>query len=789
LHGILEVENQGTIEYAVVGAETKYLPNVRDYAGGIITGSHANFRNNLIDVKLLPFVNTRPIYGEQLDNLCAFSFSRFYTDHYLYDMQESPDTHVEFWEALGVHFYSCDFYNEYIPGEDEITLGDGIRSSDSKYYISSACVEYSQEPGVCIRYDTTRFQGLDYGIHSINTKSNFAPFVELIYFEKNTTGIYLSQVPQTSITLCKFNISKIIFDANENEVYTGIYLDEGFTGFQIEENIFKNTDNVPLSGSDSRIGIVFNNTSTEANEMYNNIFNDLNYGTLVLGVNRSQPSGETGLQIVCNDYKDCEYDICIANPNSQNGIGIAYWQGSNALDRRAPANNIFSYGWEHETSDYHNEGENIIYWHLKDTITANTKPKKITGFTISRQFNTQLNEEYVKDSCCPSNLETSSSIEELRTFMLETEIKIDSIENAINQIEDGGNTDELKNQVETSTPDDALILRNELLAESPNLSAAVMVSATNKENVLGKVMITEILSSNPQAAKSDTVQLSLNERINQLSNNQRAEIDKGWFTIGLKESLESQLSKYRNKRENAYNNVIRYYRLDTLSQKPADSIIMLMENGSNLRKEYSIAFEYFNANDSLNTMNTLNNITTEYNLTDEQVNQHELYDNYFEILFSLKRQNKNVLNADSSTIAGIISINNEATGRLKIFTRNILIILDSLQYNEPYYFANSNKNSKRRRFRKTENMQESIFSLYPNPAYDYIIVEYIIKKSYSEVCFQIIDINGLIHKQVNIQSDKNYSVIPINDLTNGLYICRFVVDNTLVSSQKFVVIR
>ncbi len=139
-------------------------------------------------------------------------------------------------------------------------------------------------------------------------------------------------------------------------------------------------------------------------------------------------------------------------------------------------------------------------------------------------------------------LNGGGNIEEEKLLVETYAYKADSVSELVAILEDGGDTEELNTDVQTSWPEEAFEIYSELMANSPYLTDTVMVSSVEKENVLNSAMVTDILSSNPQAAKSDSVQQSLDSRTYQLSNNQRAQIDQGLFTIGAMEALKADLS-------------------------------------------------------------------------------------------------------------------------------------------------------------------------------------------------------------------------------------------------------
>ena len=114
---------------------------------------------------------------------------------------------------------------------------------------------------------------------------------------------------------------------------------------------------------------------------------------------------------------------------------------------------------------------------------------------------------------------------------------------------------------------------------------------------------------------------------------------------------------------------------------------------------------------------------------------------------------------------------------------------DTLTYNEPYILPGSLKSGKIRRIPVKKVYDEDHFRLYPNPAYNYVVIEYTMKNENLKGFISFIDNNGKTVKNMVLQYNHDYLVIPIADLPNGIYICKFVINNKTIEAEKLIISR
>jgi hypothetical protein len=799
--GVAVFQNGAMVENAITAVRTLTpIPSDNNWiydpsgTGGIIIASNSVFRNNQRAVLFLPYENFHPFNHSILNNYSSFTMCTFETNEILIDSTKTPTCFVDLNGVRGIRFSGCTFQNNQIGSVRRYERGNGINSINSGFYINFSCSAYNQEE--CIQYITSKFKNLNYGIKSLGTGTIKPVSIDNSLFYQNYTGVYLGSVQQAQITRDTFNVQ----NANPDTFDTigGLYLDQ-CTGYIVEENKFQSS--YPQFGTGKSTGIAVNKSNVGSNSyvdnrIYNNSFEKLNYAILAMNKNRSM-NGDYGLSILCNDFDSLhpnEYDISVTkdDPNAQN-MGIKFNQGSDGAAKTDPAGNTFSYRLPSgpQYTDYLNDCEDIVYWYHFISNGKHVEPKNYTPLTVDPESNYNNQYPFIKSQCCPSSFSSGGGgIEDMISEKNEALEKIDSIGELLDWLVDGGDTPGTDFYVQNSTSSQTLEVRDDLLSKSPYLSDSVMVSAAAKEEVLPSAIITEILSANPQAAKSDTVMEILDNRITPLTDDQWSDIEEGLFITGAKESLESRLYGYMSDYYNTLNRIIRYYKIDTLNLASSDSVIWFLNSENQLWAKYSLAFEYFAKGDTLSAEITLIDIPGDFSLNSSELNEHQQYLIFFDLLKQLKWQGKSLPYVDSLQIQTIAAIMNNSEGVVSGYARNILLTLGEVVYKEPYVFpADGLKSSKIRHRSNFENHTSNELKIFPNPARDYIIIEYALKEEPGNTIMKLYDAAGKVIRKISVNDTHDWLIVPVSDLSEGTYLCSLHFNDNTVKNARFVVIR
>ena len=781
--GWVILKNGATIEYAKCGIAT--VRNNEEgsfsdltYAGGVIQAENSFFYNNQISVQMFPYPREYADLSVE-DNLSYFSGCTFNYDNLYYYFDDSPVAHISLSGVDGVLFESNTFENtaklNYAQYDKRAI---GISSWNSGMDVVKG---NDEEVG-------NVFNGLCYGIKSYSSLFTAKlTTVDSAVFNNNYTGCYFGAESYMSITNCTFN-ARYNFEIQVGDIYTGMYLDN-CSGYQIEENMFYSNYVPAFSYNYKSVGLYINNSGEENNLVYRNNFSNLLYATIAQNQNRSL-NGNYGLQYKCNVFTDNYSDIAVTWDDKSVVHGIANSQGSKADTVIAPANNRFSNEGTWSYSDIYNDGEDINY-HLPYWAVAHSNfliPIYSDTAKVHKSYNNNIT-SWNYNLACPISTKSSETIDEIKSnkdfFSLNTEMYNDSI--AI--LKDGGNTTSLNIDIITSVPPETMDIRDELLEASPYLSDTVMLSAIEKEDVLSNGIITEVLVENPQASKSDKVIEKLANRINPLSNSQLSLILSNDTVFGHLETLISKRDFNNAEKTQLIYKLIRKY-LTNINSNTNDSISVALNDVSSINSFYKKAFCSFNNFDTTNTFAILNSIPIDFDLNVSDQDYYNDYVKYFNILLTLNRNKISLCKIDSLTTENLNNLANNSFGIVYLYAENLLKNNNLGSYTEPYVFPDTvvsvNKTLSNHSKYTTEQPNNSGFKIYPNPAKNYISVEYKVDDIVSDINLKIINSNGKTVDIIKLTNKVGICNLDTRKYKSGIYIINLYNDNKLLQSSKFV---
>jgi len=806
--GKVKIAN-GIIENSVCGIRTgnpDFTPEGSGYgepfpvypSGGIIEATAATFRNNITGVEFHPyryFENGIPVPNKSFFKACTFETTKPLLDSF------EPKELLKLSGINQLKVQGCVFRNSEngaIQGEER---GTGIFCNNAQLALDTLKRLF----GLTVNLPN-RFDSLYYGIYSLHSGQGLTSLkVHSCEFNDNKRSLYASGF--TQLTLLEVDSSQFSYlnPLASDDVYL-LYLNN-CTGFKVHQNSFTGNINQNID----QYGVIVNNSGIDNNYIYDNYFEGLTYGIQGLNINGNSDVPieggvpvfiPTGLRFICNKFHDvgCTNDFLINEnmPFPPTRPGIAYNQrnASNTTNpTQEPAGNVFTSSHTlANTNDYDinisSSVGDILYTHhtlyptgLRLEPNDNSNPKVLSDPRPDVGY-------YDENSSCPNDFYPEGNRTELRSALYEASQKIDSLISLLQILVDEGSTDTMKSSVENSSTGQSYEVYEELMSGSPYLSDTVMKASIEKEDVLPNAMIRDIMVANPHSAKNEELLDAIDQRNDPMPDSMWVEILEGIDTVGAMERLIGELDGWIQKRDLCFHALAELFLIDTINEWSPDSLINLLDSDEQLSSHYLLVQYYLNHFTFSEAVSELQNIFSQFNLNDRQSATHQKILSLVSVLPALFTDTTGFLIPDSlqkQTLEQIAEADHDLPGA---WARNILIASGLVNYHEPIVNESTLKSSRKGKYHWTRSRTiDSEIKVFPNPAKDFIIVEYKKSSALDHVHIVFIDAKGIKLRSYLFLKKENQTIIPIHDLPSGIYLIQLLVNGITKESCKIIIIR
>jgi hypothetical protein len=772
--GFLEMKNGATIRNAVIGIDV-WNPNDDKSSGGIVKASDAHFNNNTTAVCFHPYENQFEHPHQQgnmviRDNVsyfknCEFSIDEKYIGPNLFEM------HANLFRVRGVGFYGCRF--SYDDNAYSSLWPIGLHAWDAGFKLGGVCTSGSQVYP-CQQFDNSSFDGFYKAVVSVNDGSvGIRPMtVKNTDFTNNSFGVFAVRSGYPLILNSTFSIGK-----DNNQCAAGIFAEQT-PAFIIEQDTFGIAPQHPFEN----FGVVIKNSKSQ-NQIYKNTFKGLYCANLSIGRNNTwmMPRNTTdaksdilGLEYRCNENTDNLCDFYVLGGNSYYKLGVQTNQGALSV----PANNTFS---EYSRYQFINHGNNGINYYYDPNLTNGTPNiNNIYGVTLKTTM----------DSIgCPSHYTFGGiSYNDTLTPVLSVAQRLQretdyyeaySAYNAIKTVYDGmingGDTEEEIADISSATPSDMWQLRSQLLGHSPHLTDEVLFSMLGRDDVFPQSVYFEILASNPDELKNDTLFNYLQNMDNPLPEYMIGLLRQMADGVTARTAMESQMAHYSQRYRQAASDMIRSILCDSIIDKT--SLVGWLGNMRDLESDREIVSIYLEEGNYTDAFALANMLPTLYGLSSDDLTEHNDYLALLNLYSVLNADKRNTMQLDSTERASVEYIAEFGTGTPQAMAKSIMMGAYGYRYNDCPgeldldYPINGRGNVVTSSISDADLNKAMGFSIAvsPNPANTWIAVDYTLPAGATKAQMRIVNALGMTVGTYDLQGKETQKVLDLRDLTSGVY--------------------
>ena len=770
--GKVEFKNSTTVEHARTAVKAYNSANPASTTGGIIIGRNSTFRNNTIGIELQEYHNT--ILGTPANNLSSFRDCIFtIDDEYL--SENNFLHHVSLFDVEGIIFSACEFENISSFSNNAQAHGIGINSLDSRFIVTGKCLSPTFP---CTSYKPSKFDGLFRGVSATNSFSEQPYRILRSEFVNNSIGIFNQSVNGAFISRNSFDVGGF---APGGFIHTGITINNS-TDYYVRNNEF--TGNGIGSGSSfpKTLGVVVQNSGGHPNLIKDNYFTQLFAGNYAFGVNRTLDENATslGLMYQCNENENnALYDFLVY------GEGIALYQG----DATFGAGNEFSHTGVIPTSDFNNNGTNAIGddWPVNYYYNpSNTPEEPIFTNNVWTMTSGERN-------CNPGvdvrekelSLSDKMNLEIKYLNSMETYNSLNAVRNSL---VNGGSTEDLIVDVQSSWPDETWALRNKLLGDSPHVTEEVLKIAADKTEVLPHTILYEILAANPDELRKESLVKHLKEKSNPLPS----------YLIDLlltsyaknptaRTALEADISKNAFDKQDAANALIHDIHMFT-PEEGLEAVRTWLINKESFTSDLAIVNTYLSDKKLGAASQLLNNIPQLYTLDEHQLSVYDEFKDVKSLQMSVFQSGRSMLDLTPSEINTLSGIADNAVGIGGAEAQSLLNFAYGYNYFQDYIFPPIGQN---RILYTEDNIEVStkLIEVFPNPAKDWASIKYNASEVHENTMIEILDRDGTVVKVFNCTNNSGIINYDTSELPAGIYICQLMDGNVIMEQQKLIVMK
>ena len=751
--GRLNICNNAMIEDAEIAVNLRNL--LTNTSGGIVMASNSTFHNNTLSLNIPAYNYTFSSSYESEFSNCLFTID----DSFL---GNTFSTHVRLENINGIHFAGCRFQMNNTGFHTIVSGSCGVYAYNASPSFTDYCLSATQpcsDVQKCT-FDNFRKVAL-YAIGDLGSLNTLS--VSNAEFSNNTKGILSRNLSQVTVVSSDFYIGSI------EDCSFGILLDNT-PSFNIQDNTFN-----PVNNTESQTYGLYVKNSNAVNRVHHNMFSNLYCANLAEGQNW-MGKRFLGLYYTCNNHSNNTYDFYVLDdPTRYSGIQIN--QGSN----NAPARNTLS---SNASYQFYNGGGYAIDYYYNCSYPGETPdPNKI--FHIN-PYNTRALYD-----CVSNYSEGTLSLTEAEVIQRE-QAYYDAYSNymAVKQLYDsridGGNTSATVADIENATSSDVWRLRSQLLGSSPYLSQTVLMTVAEHNDVFPASVLMEILSANPEELKEDTLinYLQANELLPDYAISILQQVATG---TSYRTVMQQQMAEYRHEYTEAAYDIIRNILNDSIVNY--STVRGWLGNLEDINADHAIISTYMEEGDSISAFTLAGLLPQLYELAGDDLTDHFNYVQLLTLYQNLKQSERSVFEMTETEMMLVEDIANNGYGVSKSMAEAILDVLGEYSYTDCPVLSTTigsrGTNPSQEGQIREKNMELKV-NLSPNPAANWISVEYKLPDGCSEASFVITNALGIKKASICLEGDQGCKVINLTNMASGIYSC-ILRCGSFVKTEKLVI--
>jgi hypothetical protein len=701
-----------------------------------------------------------------------------------YDALKYPKSHVRVADHGQSIFLGCTFANDLPSHTQSHRMGLGIEGFNANIAV------WGNGAG------SSTFRNLDHAIH--NMASAGAPYSNIIQstFTDNICAVHMKDVPGFAIRGNTVEMGRWDLGVGNythpNEEFWGNYQRAFFATGSNAFSIMDNTLERSTGGAAPLEGIVVGYTGAENEVVFRNSASDLDVAYVGEG-ECADVNGDpniAGLQFQCNTNTDNAVNIKSrpangANQTEQLTHTIRGRQGTPSYS----ASNAFNGALHFEVRTNADAIEYIEYSHA-----AGDAPT-----TYTQQNPNDLDADYLAPVLvssgigCPTGepvwtAGTGGTFTEVKPNLTASKVQYGNLRYQLEQLIDGGNTDEVVEEIVEAWPQEILDLRTSLLAKSPYLSVDVLKSLMTKPGVPDAIRA-EVLIANPDATKKEGfLKWAELEAPYPLPSYLADAVEASWNTRTYRTTLEESVADKHTRLTQLVGRAIHLLQTDTVPPPP-DTLRWVWQQLRTNRARYSEAALLMGQGDFAKARQVVEAMPAEKDQkAPEEQERHRML-TYIDVLTDAASDGRNAYQLTAAEVTELETMVDTHYDRPANWASNLLCAVYG-KCRAPYTGDVEIPKANRIRERREEPLSEasSAYGLQPNPARNWVAFNYNSSDGgpgNGQIIVRALD--GRVITSILMNGAQGQRVWDTRGIAPGTYVVQYLRGEVLVHTEKLII--
>ena len=753
------------------------------YAGpiknGLIDIRDAFFENNLHDVVLhgLPNGNFFLDYWD----VPFFQNTTFSTTAHLNYDDLDPVAHVRVADHGQSIFLGCTFANDLPTHTQSHRMGLGIQGLNANIAV------WGNGAG------SSTFRNLDHAIH--NMASAGAPYTNVVLSEfiDNICAVYMKDVPGfairgNTVQMGRWGSVELTNSAQEfwGDAHRAFFA-TGSNAFSILDNTLSRSpaNTTPLEG------VVVGYTSAENEVVFRNSASDLDVAFVGEG-ECADVNGDpniAGLQYQC-----CTNDGNAVNMQSRpaNGASQQQQQSHTIRGRQGTptysASNSFDGPLHFEVLTRAAAIEYIEYSHVAGDAPA----------TYTQQNPNDLDADYLTPVQVSSGIGcltgqpvwiagTGGTFTELKPVITARKLEYGNLRYQLEQLIDGGSTDETVQEITDTWPQHVWDLRDSLLSKSPFLSVDALKELVNKD--VPVAMKAEILIANPDATKKEGfLKWAETEADYPIPGYLAEAIEASWETRTYRTVLEENIADKHTRLNQAVNRAIELLQTDTVPPPP-DSLRWAWQQLRTNRARYAEAALLMGRGQFAEADSLIEAMPAEHDPKAPEEAERQRMLKYIDVLATAAADARNAYQLTAAEVDSLDAMIGTNYDRPANWASNLLCaVYDKCRAPYTGNAGAPKSNRTRQREEQARTPQAAQFSIQPNPSRAWVAFSY----NFAEGAFKngsiiVRDLSGRSIATMTLSATQGQELWDVRSVAPGTYVVQYMAEQRLVHTEKLII--